>query len=81
MVKPISPYLLRPLRSLEEAMRDLEADAEREHQAKPPPAAPAEGTAKAGNPKDTVTIAGQDVAIPPAEPTVPVTGGQVDVKA
>jgi hypothetical protein len=78
MVKPISPYLQRPLRSLEQAMRDLDADRERERRAK---AAPADGAAKAATPKDTVSIAGQDVAIPPSEPAAPTTGTQLDLKA
>jgi len=81
MVKPISPYLLRPLRSLAQALRDLEADAERERQARRAPAESADGRAKTANPKDTVTIAGHDVAIPPGEPAAPAAGTQVDVKA
>ncbi len=81
MVKPISPYLLRPLRTLEQAMRDLEADAERQRDAPAAATTPADDGAKGGNPKDTVTIAGQDVAVEPGAPIPPTTGGQVDVKA
>ncbi len=83
MVKPISPYLLRPLRSLDEAMRELEAQAEQERQARAQTEA---GQQTADNPPksaphDTVTIGGKDVPVTPAEPTPPTTGGQLDVTA
>ena len=81
MVKPISPYLQRPLRSLDQAMRDLEAEAERERRAKAGPVEPVGDAGKGANPKDTVTIAGQDVAIPPSQPAVPATGSQLDLEA
>ncbi|MBI3516765.1 MAG: hypothetical protein HY060_22265 [Proteobacteria bacterium] len=86
MVKPISPYLQRPLRSLDEALRDLErerAQADAEAGAKPPqsPARTPETSGKSNNPKDLVTIAGQPVAIEPAEPTAASTGSTLDVKA
>ena len=83
MVKPISPYLLRPLRSLDEAMRELEAQAEQERQARAQTEAgkqAADGGPKS-TPRDTVTIAGKDVPVTPGEPTPPSTGGQLDVKA
>ena len=82
MVKPISPYLQRPLRSLDEALRDLERE-RAEAQAKAPsrPDQSAESAGKPSNPKDMVTIAGQPVAIEPGTPVASPTGGQLDVKA
>ncbi len=81
VVKLVSPYLLRPLRSLDEALRDLEAG----KAPPPPPAVPPNTTENreksATTPQDTVTIAGEPVAVPPGEPTPPTTGGTVDVKA
>ena len=86
MVKPISPYLERPLRSLDEALRDLEreraeADPESATTSSPAPARPPENAGKSSNPKDLVTIAGQPVAIEPGAPTAPATGTQLDLKA
>jgi hypothetical protein len=86
VVKPISPYLLRPLRSLDQALRDLErepVEADTPSQTKSPPAPepPPASAGKPGNPQDTVTIAGQAVAIEPGAPVTPATGGQLDVKA
>jgi hypothetical protein len=83
VVKPISPYLLRPLRTLEEALREL-------GQGTPEPAAdPLPETVPAGpgapatsaNPQDSVTIGGVDVPVTPGEPAKPSTGGQLDIKA
>ena len=83
MVKPVSPYLQRPLRTLEEALRELGQDTPGDAgRAKPdvaPPPAPA--PAKAATPKDQVTIAGVDVPVEPGAPEAPTTGSQVDVKA
>lgn len=87
MVKPISPYLLRPLRTLEQAQRDLETQRQEGSSGGTPtpqtPAPPRPDTPeKSSNPKDIVTIGGQDVAIEagaPAAQTAP--GSQVDVKA
>jgi hypothetical protein len=85
VVKPVSPYLLRPLRSLQEALRELgqqapdqaAPDASAKTQAEsPPPPAPAKTT-----PQDTVTIGGVVQPIEPAEPTPPPTGTQLDVEA
>lgn len=84
MVKPVSPYLQRPLRSLEEALRELGQEASGDAAPAKPEAArpaPAETPAKAATPKDSVTIAGVEVAIEPAEPDTRPTGSQVDVKA
>jgi hypothetical protein len=85
VVKPISPYLQRPLRSLDEAQRDLErarAEADAPSQAKSPPAPePPAPAGKPATPQDSVTIAGQAVAIAPAEPVTPPTGSQLDLKA
>ncbi|MBV8165673.1 MAG: hypothetical protein JO021_02695 [Alphaproteobacteria bacterium] len=83
MVKPVSPYLQRPLRTLEEALRELGQDAPGDAGRTAPDAAPppAPVPAKAGTPKDQVTIAGVDVPIEPAAPETPTTGSQLDVKA
>ena len=83
MVKPVSPYLQRPLRTLEEALRELGQDAPGDAGRTTPDAAPppTPAPAKAGTPKDSVTIAGVDVAVEPAGPEAPTTGSQVDVKA
>jgi hypothetical protein len=83
VVKPISPYLLRPLRTLEEALRELDQGAP-ESTAEPPqaavPASPGD-PAKPAAPRDSVTIAGVDVPVAPGEPSPPPTGGQIDIKA
>ena len=82
MVKPISPYLQRPLRTLEEALRELDPgtpDAASEQPAEPP--APEPAAAKPANPKDSITIAGKDVPVPAGEAPPPPTGGQLDIKA
>ena len=87
MVKPISPYLLRPLRTLEQAQRDLETQRQQGSSGGAPtprsPAPPLPDTSgKSSNPKDIVTIGGQDVAIEPgARPANTVPGSQLDVKA
>ena len=83
MVKPISPYLLRPLRTLEAVLRELDQGTP-EPSAEPPaetvPAGPGDPT-KPAAPQDSVTIGGVDVPVAPAEPSPPSTGGQVDIKA
>jgi hypothetical protein len=83
MVKPVSPYLQRPLRTLEEALRELGQDAPGDAgRAKPETAPPPPASApKADTPKDSVTIAGVDVPVEPGTPEVPATGSQLDVKA
>ena len=87
MVKPISPYLLRPLRTLEQAQRDLETQRQEgssgDASTPQPPAPPLPGTSKkSSNPKDIVTIGGQDVALEPGAPlTDSGPGSQLDVKA
>lgn len=82
MVKPVSPYLQRPLRSLEEALRELGQDAPGQAKPQPQPAPKAPVTpAKPGTPKDSVTIAGVDVPVEPGTPETPTTGAQLDVKA
>jgi hypothetical protein len=85
VVKPISPYLLRPLRSLAEALREADqraaGDATAEPAPPPTPAVPADAAAKPANPKDSVTISGVDVPVEPGEQAAPTTGGQIDVKA
>ena len=84
MVKPVSPYLLRPLRTLAEVLRELgqpgsgETAPDTRAKASPSPA-PAPAAAPKG-PKDTVMIAGVAQPIAPAEPTPPSTGGQLDVE-
>jgi len=87
VVKPISPYLLRPLRTLEQAQRDLETQRQDASAGGPSTApsgpAPTPSTPeKPSNPKDIVTIGGQDVPVePPAPPAQPAPGSQLDVKA
>ena len=86
MVKPISPYLQRPLRSLDEALRDLEreraeAGPESGTTSSATPARSPENAGKSSNPKDLVTIAGQPVTIEPGAPTASATGTQLDLKA
>ena len=86
MVKPISPYLQRPLRSLEEALRDLEraraeADAESRAKAAAVPDQPAPSAGTGAPPQDCVTIGGQTVAVAPGEPVTPPTSSQLDVTA
>ena len=83
MVKPISPYLLRPLRTLEEALRELDQGAPEpatEPSPQPTPAGP-DALAKPANPQDSITIGGVDVPVAPSEPSPPPTGGQLDIKA
>jgi len=82
VVKPISPYLLRPLRSLDDALREMERQREAEAAAVPddvPP--PPEAAGKGTTPTDRVTIAGKDVAIEPAAPATDAPGRQLDLKA
>jgi len=83
VVKPISPYLLRPLRTLDEALRELDQGAP-EPTADPTleavPASPGD-PARPAPPRDSVTIAGVDVPVTPGEPSPPSTGGQIDIKA
>jgi hypothetical protein len=86
VVKPISPYLLRPLRTLEDAVRELDQRLAGDASAEPSPHPPAEiatdtAPPKSANPKDSVTIGGVDRPIAPSEPAAPPTGGQIDVKA
>lgn len=83
MVKPISPYLLRPLRSLDDALREME-QRQGEAETGPTPDAPApppEAAGKGATPTDRVTIAGKDVAIEPTAPAADTPGRQVDLKA
>jgi len=83
VVKPISPYLLRPLRSLAEVLREADQRAAGDAAAEPSPtpSVPAEAAAKPANPKDSVTIGGVDMPVDPGEQAAPTTGGQIDVKA
>jgi hypothetical protein len=83
VVKPISPYLLRPLRTLEDALRELDQGApEPAAEPTPQPAAASPGApAQPANPQDSITIGGVDVPVTPSEPSPPPTGGQLDIKA
>jgi hypothetical protein len=84
MVKPVSPYLLRPLRTLEAAQRDVEATDERERRRQaeaPPPQPRPDGQTVPVDPQDTVSIAGQPVAVPAPTPAAPAAGARLDVKA
>jgi hypothetical protein len=83
VVKPISPYLLRPLRTLEEALRELGQGAPEPAAGPPPEAVPTSlgNPATPANPQDSVTIGGVDVPVTAGEPTRPATGGQLDIKA
>jgi hypothetical protein len=84
LVKPISPYLLRPLRSLADVLRELGQQASGETPPEPRPTPPSAGEpdpAPQSPPKDSVTIAGVTQPVEPGEPTPPPTGGQLDVKA
>jgi hypothetical protein len=87
VVKPISPYLLRPLRTLEQAQRDLETQRQEGSSGGAPtqqmPAPPLPGIpGKSSNPKDIVTIGGQDVVIEAGAPAAQAApGSQLDVKA
>jgi hypothetical protein len=81
MVKPVSPYLQRPLRSLEEVLREL-------GQAPPGDAGPAASEAAPPQPADktpattdSVTIAGVAVPVEPGERPASPTGSQLDVTA
>ncbi len=78
MDKPVSPYLQRPLRTLEEAQRDLDQGSAAAGKPAPTGGKPPKSAA----PKDTVTIGGQDVPIVsgnPGDDTKP--GSQIDVTA
>ena len=87
VVKPISPYLQRPLRTLEQAQRDLETQRQDAAsgdtpapQAPPPPTPDTAG--KPSNLKDIVNIGGKDVVIEPGPPTTETgPGSRLDVKA
>jgi hypothetical protein len=85
VVKPISPYLLRPLRTLEVVVRELGQRTAGDASAEPSPQSPAEIAAdkaptNPANPKDSITIGGVDVPVEPGGPSAPSTGGQIDVK-
>lgn len=82
MVKPISPYLLRPLRSLTDMLDQLNGRTSGGTESNPPvtppePAGPA-GATSAPAPRDIVTLAGVEQ---PVEPTTAVQPRQVDIKA
>lgn len=88
MSEPVSPYLQRPLRSLDDALRDLGQTAGRPAAAPAgpgpiaPPATPSQQADTAMPPAgDRVTIGGQPVAIAPGSPPAAAAGGQVDVTA
>jgi len=85
VVKPISPYLQRPLRSLAEVLRELGQPASGETPPEPRAALPAPGgapdPAAPAPAKDSVTIAGIDQPVEPGEPAPPPTGGQLDIEA
>jgi hypothetical protein len=84
VVKPVSPYLLRPLRTLAEALRELGQGAREPASDQPLPTAsagPDESSAQATNPRDSITIGGVEMPVEPGEPTQPTTGGQIDIKA